>query len=55
MKKLTIIVTRNPADSMKETPEERKERIRTQATYTRWVQSKKTYNRQKYKRNEWFD
>lgn len=47
-KKLTML------DLIKETPEQRKERVRQSgnAYRTRIVESKKKYNRQKYKKGE---
>jgi hypothetical protein len=44
----------NPLDLLKETPEQRKERVRQSgnAYHTRIVESKKKYNRQKYKKGE---
>ncbi len=44
-RKLTIKL--KPINVMKETPEERLERIRNQKTYTRVVPSKKIYSRKK--------
>ena len=53
MKKQVIKVKRNITDLVKETPEQRKERIRQGGMYTRVVpDKKKTYNRQKFKRGE---
>lgn len=53
MRKQKIKVKRNLKDLVKETPEQRLERIHSQATYTRVVESKKTkYNRQRFKRGQ---
>ena len=44
----------NPLQLIKETPEQRKERVRQSGScyHTRVVESKKKYNRQKYKKGE---
>lgn len=55
MKKQVIKVKCNKADLVKETPEERKERIRIGGMYTRIVKPKKgkgSYNRRKFKEGE---
>ena len=46
--------TINPLELIKETPEQRKERVRASGScyHTRVVESKKKYNRQKYKKGE---
>lgn len=53
MKKQIIKVTYDKSKLTKETPEQRKERIRIGGAYTRVVESKKTtYNRQKFKQGQ---
>jgi hypothetical protein len=54
MKKRKVGVEIKPLDLIKETPEQRKQRVRESgnAYRTRIVESKKKYNRQKYKREE---
>ena len=49
-KKITITIKKDPLSITKETPEERKLRLRTQRTFTRVIPDKKTiYNRRKFK------
>lgn len=50
----TIKIKSNPLNLVKETPEERKERIHKSNLRTRVVESKKKYNRNKFKREENF-
>lgn len=50
--KKRIIVKINPLDLIKETPEQRKQRVQASgnAYHSRIVESKKKYNRQNYKK-----
>ena len=47
MKKYEYKLKNNYKNITKETSEERKERLRSQNTYTRVIESKKRYNRKK--------
>lgn len=49
MKKIVLKIKKDPANIVKETPEARFERIRTQRTYTRIEESKKSYKRNRDK------
>jgi hypothetical protein len=53
-KKRKVGVKINPLDLIKETPEQRKQRVRESgnAYRTKVVESKKQYNRQQYKKGE---
>lgn len=50
MKKFKIIIPRNPLDIIKETQEERKERVRNDLNKSNIYKNKKKYDRVKSKR-----
>lgn len=52
MKKRKIVLKRNLLDLIKETPEERLERIHKSNLRTRVVKSKKIYDRSKFKKGD---
>ena len=49
MKQIVIKVKHDRAQIVKETPEQRAERIRANFTYTRVIPNKKKYDRKKFK------